>query len=74
MTSFEFIESPTLTQVSPSTQMPNEEEYRKLLFNCCIVEYCDLDSAGEIKTGHDVHPLIDGIETNQGALNKISTQ
>ena len=63
-----------LAQVSRSKQMPNEQEYRKLLFNCCALEYCYLDPEGEIKTGHDVHPLSDGIDANQGALNKISTQ
>jgi hypothetical protein len=60
-----------LARVARTKQMPNEDGYRKLLFNRCILEYRYLDAEGEIKTWHDVHPLINGIESFQAALEKI---
>lgn len=60
-----------LAQVAKTKQMPNQDEYRKLLFNRCILEYRYLDEGGEIKVWHDVHPLIYGIERFQSALNQL---
>jgi ribosomal protein S10 len=37
-----------LAQVARTKQMPNEDAYRKLLFNRCILEYRYLDAEGEI--------------------------
>jgi hypothetical protein len=60
-----------LAQVAKTKQMPNQDEYRKLLFNRCILEYRYLDEGGEIRVWHDVHPLIYGIERFQSALNQL---
>ncbi len=51
-----------LAKVSRSKQTPNQDEYCKLLFNRCILEYRYIDPQGEIKTWHDIHPLIHDIE------------
>jgi hypothetical protein len=59
-----------LAHVHLSKQMPNQDEYRKLLFNRCILEY--REQAGDIlRTWHDVHPLIEKIEQFRKALSAI---
>ena len=47
-----------LKEVANSHEMPNGDRYRVLLLNRCLLEYVTLDEQGEIKTWHDVHPVV----------------
>lgn len=60
-----------LAHVHRSKVLPNEDEYRNLLFNRCLLEYRYTDSNGDQQRWHDVHPLIVGIEEFQTALSPL---
>lgn len=60
-----------LAQVSRSKSIPNDEEYRDLLFRRCLLEYREVTSKREIVRWHDVHPLIKGISEFQKSLEKV---
>ncbi|NEP55775.1 MAG: ATP-binding protein [Symploca sp. SIO2G7] len=50
-----------LAKVYHSKRIENDNQYRSLLFNRCLLEYCYLDEEGEVQKWYDVHPLIRGI-------------
>jgi hypothetical protein len=58
-----------LAKVHLSKEKSNNDLYRKLLFNRCILEYHLIES-DDIKPWYDVHPLILEIEEFQRALNQ----
>jgi AAA ATPase domain len=60
-----------LAEVSQTKRIPNEDGYRSLLFNRCLLEYSYLDANGDRQRWGDVHPLIKGIQEFQEALAKI---
>lgn len=60
-----------LAEVSISKLVPNDGDYRKLLFNRCVLEYREIDQNGEIICWHDVHPLIESIAEFQQAKSKL---
>jgi len=59
-----------LAEVYLSQDMPNEPQYRKLLFDRCILEYRQVDDDQNIITWHDVHPLIEGLDKFHRTLKK----
>ena len=52
----------------------NNDEYRKLLFNHCILQYVDFDEEDEMQRWYDVHPLILGIQEFKKALEKVKQE
>lgn len=61
-----------LAQVYHTKQLPNEDEFRVLLFNRCLLEYRYADDEGNSKRWHDVHPLLLSTEEFKTALANIS--
>ncbi len=49
---------PLLVNVHQTHEIKNDQEYRKLLFNRCILQYGYFDDDEEFKSWYDVHPLI----------------
>lgn len=47
-----------LVDVYRTKMIENDDEYRKLLFNRCILQYAFFDDEGEMQIWYDVHPLI----------------
>ena len=62
----------TLAKVSRSKRLENDDQYRSLLFNRCLLEYRYFDEQGEMQRWCDIHPLIKGIQEFQEALNQRS--
>ncbi|MEC4892144.1 MAG: ATP-binding protein [Oscillatoria sp. PMC 1051.18] len=62
-----------LAEVYREKRIPNEDEYRDLLFRRCVLEYREATSTGEIERWHDVHPIIVDIAEFQEALQKVET-
>ncbi|MEO1522200.1 MAG: ATP-binding protein [Cyanobacteria bacterium J06633_2] len=60
-----------LARVHHSKQLPNEDEYRNLLFNRCLLEYRATTDEGEQIRWHDAHPLILKIEEFKSALAQV---
>lgn len=60
-----------LAEVSVSKSIPNDLDYRNLLFNRCLLEYRHVDERGEIKRWHDAHPLIKEINEFREALDTM---
>jgi AAA ATPase domain len=60
-----------LAKVYHTKQIDNDEMYRDLLFNRCILEYRYLNAEGESTTWYDIHPLIKGIKEFQDAYNRL---
>jgi hypothetical protein len=60
-----------LAQVCQSKNIPNEEEYRSLLFRRCVLEYRGIDAQGNMTRWHDVHPLIVDTQEFQNALTQV---
>jgi hypothetical protein len=56
-----------LVIVSESKNIPNEEEYRSLLFRRCVLEYQEMSETGDIKRWYDIHPLIEDIDEFKSA-------
>ena len=52
-----------LAEVYEKQSMPNRDDYRKLLYNRCVLEYRQLEPDQRITTWYDVHPLI--VETEE---------
>ncbi len=59
-----------LARVHITREMPNKDEYRKLLFNRCILEYREF-LHGSMKTWHDVHPLIKELEQFKRTMKSV---
>ncbi len=59
-----------LAEVSQTKQLKNNDEYRDLLFNNCLLEYRYWDDNEELQTWWDVHPLIRGISEFKQALKE----
>ncbi len=57
-----------LAEVSCSKRVVNDDKYRSLLFNRCLLEYRYLDDEGEVQRWCDVHPLIRGIQEFKEAV------
>jgi hypothetical protein len=62
-----------LAEVSRSKRILNNDQYRRLLFNRCLLEYRYFDAEGELQCWHDVHPLIKGIQEFKDAVAKIQS-
>jgi hypothetical protein len=60
-----------LAEVSRSKQIINDDQYRSLMFNRCLLEYRCLDIDGEIQRWYDIHPLIQGIPEFKEAVAKL---
>ncbi len=58
-----------LAEVYKSKAIKNDDEYRKLLFNRCILQYAFFDDEGEMQVWYDVHPLIRAIPEFKGGLS-----
>ena len=58
-----------LVEVYKSKAIKNDDEYRKLLFNRCILQYAFFDDEGEMQVWYDVHPLIRAIPEFKGGLS-----
>ena len=63
-----------LAEVFQSKRVINDDKYRSLLFNRCLLEYCYYDDEGEIQRWCDVHPLIRGIAEFKEAQEKLSNE
>ncbi len=59
-----------LAEVFRTRRIPNDDEYRRLLFNRCLLEYRYTDAEGEIIRWHNVHPLIRKIPEFRAALSQ----
>ncbi|NEO93295.1 MAG: ATP-binding protein [Moorea sp. SIO3G5] len=63
-----------LADVYRSKQIHNNDQYRQLLFNRCLLEYQYFDDEGERQCWYDVHPLIKGIKQFQDACAQLDSQ
>lgn len=61
-----------LAEVSRSKRIINDDQYRSLMYNRCLLEYRYLDDEGEIQRWYDIHPLIQGIPEFKEAIAKLS--
>lgn len=57
-----------LAEISRTKRVVNDDKYRSLLFNRCLLEYRYLDDEGEVQRWCDVHPLIRGIQEFKEAV------
>ena len=57
-----------LAEVFRSKRIINEDRYRNLSFNRCLLEYRYFDDQGNMQRWYDVHPLIQDIPEFQEAL------
>lgn len=62
-----------LAEVAQTKRVVNEDEYRSLLFNRCLLEYRYLDEEGDVQRWCDVHPLIKGIQEFKEAVTKMQS-
>ena len=60
-----------LAEVYVSKNIPNEEEYRSLLFRRCVLEYRYLNEEDNFVIWHDIHPLIEEISDFKYSLEKL---
>ncbi|NET01363.1 MAG: ATP-binding protein [Sphaerospermopsis sp. SIO1G2] len=60
-----------LAKVSRSKRIINDNQYRNLMFNRCLLEYRYLDDDGEMQRWYDIHPLIRGIQEFKEALENL---
>ncbi|MGJ5630753.1 ATP-binding protein [Nostoc sp. CALU 1950] len=61
-----------LAEVSCSKRIINDDLYRNLMYNRCLLEYRYLDDEGEMQRWYDIHPLIQGIPEFKEAVAKLS--
>ena len=54
-----------LANVFRNKNVLNNQQYRDLLFNRCLLEYVYFDEEGEKQVWYDVHPLIRGLQKFQ---------
>ncbi|NES83086.1 MAG: ATP-binding protein, partial [Moorea sp. SIO2B7] len=62
-----------LARVYHYKSIPNDEEYRSLLFRRCVLEYRDMNEQGNMVRWYDVHPLIEETPEFEEAL-KVQNQ
>lgn len=60
-----------LARVHHTKEIVNDQLYRGLLFNRCILEYRYPEPNGESKVWYDIHPLIKGIKEFQDTYNRL---
>jgi hypothetical protein len=60
-----------LAEVSLSKRIINDDQYRSLMFNRCLLEYRYLDEEGEMQRWYDIHPLIQGIQEFKEAVENL---
>jgi hypothetical protein len=60
-----------LVEIAKSKKIVNEEKYRQLLFDRCVLEYREVDSQ---KIWYDVHPLIKEIDEFKEAYQRLKDQ
>ncbi len=60
-----------LAEVSHSKRIINDDQYRSLMYNRCLLEYRYLDDDGEMQRWYDIHPLIQGISEFKEAVAKL---
>ena len=60
-----------LANVHHSKEIVNDQLYRGLLFNRCILEYRYLEPDEGSNVWYDIHPLIKGIKTFQDTYNHL---
>jgi protease-4 len=58
-------------EIAKSKKIVNEEKYRQLLFDRCVLEYREVDSQ---KIWYDVHPLIKEIDEFKEAYQRLKDQ
>jgi hypothetical protein len=61
-----------LAEVYLSKRIINDEQYRCLMYNRCLLEYRYLDDDEEMHRWYDTHPLIQGIQEFREALARLS--
>ncbi|PHM08004.1 hypothetical protein CK516_23505 [Nostoc sp. 'Peltigera malacea cyanobiont' DB3992] len=61
-----------LAEVSCSKRIINDDLYRSLMYNRCLLQYRYLDEDGEMQRWYDIHPLIQGIPEFKEAVAKLS--
>lgn len=59
-----------LVTVYQSKNIPNDSEYRDLLFRRCVLEYRSPNSKGDCTSWYDIHPMIIDIDEFQNALKQ----
>lgn len=60
-----------LAEIHRAKRVVNDDQYRKLLFDRCVLEYRYKDSLGKPKKWHDVHPLLQETDEFQRALANL---
>jgi len=60
-----------LAEISRSKRIINDDQYRSLMYNRCLLEYRYLDDEGEMQRWYDIHPLIQGIAEFKEAVAKF---
>ncbi|MBD2388772.1 AAA family ATPase [Cylindrospermum sp. FACHB-282] len=60
-----------LAEVSRSKRIINDDQYRSLMFNRCLLEYRYLDDEEEMQRWYDIHPLIQGIQEFKEAVAQL---
>ncbi|POZ53944.1 ATP-binding protein [Methylovulum psychrotolerans] len=60
-----------LAKVHKTKDLSNKDDYRRLLFDRCVLEYREVDDDQKITTWYDVHPLIEELNQFQQALSAI---
>jgi len=61
-----------LARVYQTKQIENQELYRNLLFQRCVLEYRYINAQDEIQCWYDIHPLIKGIKEFQNAYTAMT--
>jgi AAA ATPase domain len=61
-----------LAEVSRSKSILNDDLYRSLMYNRCLLEYKYIDDEGEMQRWYDIHPLIQGIPEFKEAVSRLT--
>ena len=63
-----------LALTAATKQIKNDDAYRQLLFNRCILQYSYIDDENQVQDWYDIVPLMRGISQFQEAMRKLSSQ
>jgi hypothetical protein len=63
-----------LALTAVTKQIKNDDAYRQLLFNRCILQYSYIDADNQVQDWYDIVPLMRGISQFQEAMRKLSSQ